>query len=72
MHHAWLAHPFILRLQHLSTLDTDSMDTMDNTDMGTTEMSIKAGTGNNHEYRANELFVNKKLYTYCLVDLRIV
>ena len=48
------------------------MDTMDNTDMGTTEMSIKAGTGNNHEYRANELFVNKKLYTYCLVDLRIV
>jgi hypothetical protein len=59
----------MLRPQHLSTLDTDSMDT---TDMGTIVTSIKAGTGNNHEYRANELFVNKKLYTYCLVDLRIV
>jgi len=63
MHHAWLADPFMLRLQHLSTLDTDSMDTMDNTDMGTTDMSIKAGTGNSHECRANDLFANKYPYT---------
>jgi hypothetical protein len=63
MYHAWLAHPFMLRLQHLSTLDTDSMDTMDNTDMGTTDMSIKAGTGNSHECRANDLFANKCPYT---------
>jgi hypothetical protein len=55
MHHAWLADPFMLRLQHLSTLDTDSMDTMDNTDMSTTDMSIKAGTGNKHECRANRV-----------------
>jgi hypothetical protein len=60
MHHAWLAHPFMLRLQHLSTLDTDSMD---NTDMGTTDMSIKADTGNSHECRANDLFGNKCPYT---------
>jgi hypothetical protein len=63
MYHAWLAHPFMLRLQHLSTLDTDSMDTMDNTDMGTTDMSIKAGTGNSHECRANDLFGNQCPYT---------
>jgi hypothetical protein len=55
MHHAWLAHLFMLRPQHLSTLDTDSMDTMDNTDTGTTDMSIKAGTGNKQEYRANRV-----------------
>jgi len=39
------------------------MDTMDNTDMGTTDMSIKAGTGNSHECRANDLFANKYPYT---------
>jgi hypothetical protein len=65
MHHAWLAHPFMLRLQHLSTLDKD---TMANTDRGTTDMSIKAGTGNRHECRANELFGHKKPYTYWLCD----
>jgi hypothetical protein len=53
MHSAWSAHPFMLRQQHLSTLDMDTMDTMDI--MITTDMAMNAGTGNKHESGAKRV-----------------